>query len=194
MLLLDGFAVHPVFGNSRTQAECITPDGRVSPVSNVAASPALSSALIMDDGTIICPLQEGETTFIITLPKPQLLDRFTFVNQNSTACGELNIAISNDRLSSDSPKWNPVDGIVPFAHKRLFNLSLLGIEAKYVKLSFHVEKTRPIAEVHAQTSEPPPPAAGPGEERGGDYLSKPRSRVASANLEEIGLSGRILAR
>jgi hypothetical protein len=195
MLLLGGLAVQPVFGNTGAQAECITPDGRVSPVSSVGASSTERSALIMNDGTIICPLQEGETTFIITLPKPRLLDRFTFVNQNSMACGELNIAISNDRLASNSPKWSAVDGIVPFAHKRLFNLSMLGVEAKYVKLSFRVEKVRRFSEVRAQASEPLPPAAGPSEDRRPDYLSvKPRSRFANANLDEIGLGKRILDR
>lgn len=183
MLILSSLALQPVCGNTGAEAECITPDGRVSQVSNVAAAVAERSALIMDDGTIICPLQEGETTFIITLPKTALLDRFTFVNQNSTACGELNIAVSNDRLPPNSPKWSTVDGIVPFAHKRLFNLSMLGIQAKYVKLSFHVEKAVRIsglgverekltkALAHAQASEPTAPAAGPDEDRSVDQLT-----------------------
>jgi len=178
ILLLVDLAVQPVFGNTGAVAECITPDGRISPVSTVAAGPAVRPAMIMDDGTIICPLQEGETTFIITLPKPRPLDRFIFVNQNSMACGELNIAVSNDRLASDSPKWTAVDGIVPFAHKRLFNLSLLGVEAKYVKLSFHVERARRISEVPAQATEPPPPAAGPGEDRSAGLPPSSRSAVA----------------
>jgi hypothetical protein len=123
-----------------TQIECITPDGRVSPVSNSATPLPNAPALKMDADTISCALQEGETTFIIPLPKIAVLDRFIFINQNASACGEFNIAISNSRLPVGSPKWVQVDGIVPFAHKRLFNVSLLGIEAKYVKLSFHVQK------------------------------------------------------
>jgi hypothetical protein len=42
-------------------------------------------------------------------------------------------------LPADSPKWTEVDGIVPFAHKRLFKLSILGVETKFVRLSFRVE-------------------------------------------------------
>jgi len=127
--------------NGDTQIECITPDGRVSAVANPRTSSSGAPATMMNDGTISCTLQEGETTFIIPVPKAALLDRFTFVNRNIAACGEFHISVSNSRLSAGSPKWTPVDGIVPFAHKRLFNLSVIGVEAKYVKLSFHVQKT-----------------------------------------------------
>ncbi len=126
--------------NFDTQIECITPDGRVSPVSDSATRLPNAPALMMDEDIISCALQEGETTFIIPLPKAAVLDRFIFINQNASACGEFNIAISNSHLPAGSPKWTQVDGIIPFAHKRLFNLSLLGVDAKYVKLSFHVEK------------------------------------------------------
>lgn len=122
------------------QIECVTPDGRVSPVANPGVSNPGAPALMMDDETISCALPEGQTTFIIPIFKAALLDRFTLVNQNAAACGEFDISVSNSHLSADSPKWNQVGGIVPFAHKRLFNLSMLGVEAKYMKLSFHIEK------------------------------------------------------
>jgi len=35
-----------------------------------------------------------------------------------------------------------VDGVVPFAHKRLFKLSMLGVETKFVRLSFKVDGQR----------------------------------------------------
>jgi hypothetical protein len=122
------------------QIECITPDGRVFPVANPGTSTPGAPASMMDDETISCALQEGETTFIIPLFKAALLDRFTFINQNAAARGEFNISVSNSYLPADSPKWTQVNGIVPFAHKRLFNLSMLGVEAKYMKLLFQVEK------------------------------------------------------
>ena len=99
----------------------------------------------MDDDTLSCPLQEGETTFIISFPKTSLLDRFTFVNENAAAQGEMKIAVSNYRLPADSPKWTEVSGKTEFTSKRLFNLSMVGVEARYVKLSFHVEKGGRIA-------------------------------------------------
>ena len=61
------------------------------------------------------------------------------INENLAARGELRIAISNEKLSADSDKWTPVDGAVSFKRKRLFNVSLLGVEAKYIRLTFHVE-------------------------------------------------------
>src|SRR4029077_16177797 len=68
-----------------------------------------------------------------------------FVNENAAARGDLKIAVSNYRLPAKSAKWTEVEGVIPFARKRLFNLSLLGVEAKYVRLSFHVENEGRIA-------------------------------------------------
>jgi hypothetical protein len=99
----------------------------------------------MDDDTLSCPLQEGETTFIITFPRTSLLDRFTFINENAAVQGEMRIAVSNYRLPADSPKWTDVSGKTQFTSKRLFNLSMVGVEARYVKLSFHVAKGGRIA-------------------------------------------------
>ena len=129
--------------NCGAQIEYITPDGRVTPGS--AASTQDAAALIMDDNTISSPLSEGETNFVITLPKTALLDRFTFVNENAAARGEVRISVSNYRLPANSPKWTEVERIIQFAHKRLVDVSLLGIEAKFVKLSFRVEKAGRIA-------------------------------------------------
>jgi hypothetical protein len=153
------------------QIECITPDGRLTAVLNGVMSNPRPPARLTADNTISCDLQEGETVFIIPVPKTSALDRFSFINLNAAASGEFNIAIAGSRLAPNSPGWVPVDGIVPFSHKRLFNLSLLGTGAKYVKLSFHVEKaTRLTFGVKsAETDrariavEPPPPAAGPAE-------------------------------
>jgi hypothetical protein len=108
------------------QIEYIAPDGQFS---SLTANPATDkpSASFIDRDTISCTLREGETTFIIQLPKGSLPDRFTF------------IAVSDSALPAASPKWTEVDGIVPFAHKRLFKLSMLGVETKFVRLSFKVE-------------------------------------------------------
>lgn len=128
-----GRSPNPINGGA--QIECITPDGRILPVSAAAQN---APATIKDDA-ITCPLREGETVFIIAFPKVGMLDRLTFVNENVAACGELTISVSNSRLPANSPTWTEVDGSIPFAHKRLFNLSMLGVEARYVKLSFRVQ-------------------------------------------------------
>src|SRR5947199_6676214 len=121
------------------EIEYITPDGQFSPVSAARlASPAPAAAFV-DNDTVSCVLREGETTFIIQLPKNAPRDRFTSLNENAAACGELRIAVSDSSLPADSPKWTQVDGIVPFAHKRLFKLSMLGVDTKFVRLSFTVD-------------------------------------------------------
>jgi hypothetical protein len=95
--------------------------------------------LVMDRDTVSSPLPEGDTTFIIFLARNSALDRFTFINENRPARGEMRIAVANEKLSAESDKWTSVDGAVSFKNKRLFNVSMLGVEAKYVRLTFHVE-------------------------------------------------------
>ena len=124
------------------QIEYITPDGQFSPVSAARLAPHAPAAAFVDNDTVSCVLREGETTFIIQLPKNSPRDRFTFLNENAAACGELRIAVSDSPLPADSPKWTEVEGIVPFAHKRLFKLSMLGVDTKFVRLSFKVERQR----------------------------------------------------
>lgn len=131
--------------DGRAEIECTTPDGRVTEVTAANAQTIGAAALIMDGETLSCPLTAGETTFVIKLPASPLLDRLTFINENAAAAGQLKISVSNDKLSADSPKWQSVDGSIAFARKRLFNLSMLGVEARYVRLSFQVQKADRIA-------------------------------------------------
>jgi hypothetical protein len=140
--------------NCGAQIECITPDGRVTRLTSMSPQNTEALALLMDNDTVTCSLQEGETSFVIALPNTNLIDRLTFLNENAAARGELTIAVSNSRLSPHSSQWTPVDGIIPFSHKRTFDLSLLGVEAKFVKLSFRVEKNERIA-LSASTASSP---------------------------------------
>ena len=121
------------------QIEYIAPDGQFSSLTAAHPGAHKPSAAFVDPETISGALREGETTFIIQLSKKSTADRFTFLNENTAACGELRIAVSDSPLSANSPKWTEVDGIVPFAHKRLFKLSMLGVETKFVRLSFKVD-------------------------------------------------------
>src|SRR6267142_6729392 len=125
-----------------TQIEYIAPDGQFSSLTASHPAPHKPTATFVDNDTISCVLKEGKTTFIIELPNNAPRDRFTFLNENAAACGELRIAVSDSQLPADSPKWTEVDGIVPFAHKRLFKLSMLGVETKFVRLSFKVDGRR----------------------------------------------------
>ena len=104
--------------------------------------------LVMDQDTVSSPLPEGDTTFIIFLARSSTLDRFTFINENKPARGELRIAVANEKLAADSDKWRSVDGAVSFKRKRLFNVSMLGVEAKYVRLTFHVEHEENVGPVN----------------------------------------------
>src|SRR6267143_3667459 len=128
--------------------ECVMPDGRYAPVA--LESQAEKNILALDNDTVSCSLPEGDTTFIISLVRSSPLDRFTLINENLAARGELRIAVSNEKLSADSDKWTPVDGAVSFKRKRLFNVSMLGVEAKYIRLTFHVEHENGMAALGRQ--------------------------------------------
>src|SRR5437868_8302180 len=129
-------------GKNTTQIEYIAPDGQFSSLTAAHPAPHKPTATFVDNDTISCVLKEGETTFIIELPNNAPRDRFTFLNENAAACGELRIAVSDSQLPADSPKWTEVDGIVPFAHKRLFKLSMLAVETRCFRLSFKVDGQR----------------------------------------------------
>jgi hypothetical protein len=117
-------------------------DGRILTVTSKQAG---ANALLLDDDTLNYALPEGDTTFLLSFPRTSALDRFTFVNENASAVGELEIAVSNYRLPAKSSKWIEVNSSVAFTGKRLIDLSLLGTEARYVRLSFHVTKGGTIA-------------------------------------------------
>lgn len=131
--------------NPAPQIECTTPDGRVSAVPDAKSASKNAAALLTGAETLSCTLQEGQTIFVIKLPEVRVLDRFTFVNENAGAAGEMKIAVSNVQLPAASPQWVDVDGRVAFNHKRLFNLSMVGVEARYLRLSFNVGKGSRLA-------------------------------------------------
>lgn len=131
----------------RAQIECTTPDGRVSEVAIASEQNKSAPAMMMNDETLTCPLQEGETTFVIKLLGTFRLDHFTLVNENGRAAGHLKIFVSDRKLPASSNEWRAVDGNVTFNHKRLFNLSMIGVEARYVKLAFHVRQGEGIEAV-----------------------------------------------
>lgn len=167
------------------QIQCITPDGRVE---LITAEPRAGSAVVLRDETLSCPLQEGITTFVIKLPTTTLLDRFTFVNENAAASGELKISVSNYQLPAVSPKWVEVDGNILFSRKRLFNLSMVGVEARYVKLSFHVQNGGRLSGLALYGSETlPAPAEGP---RHAAHSAK--GRVVYISSGDRSSSGRVL--
>ncbi len=118
------------------------PGGKIIAVTNTEAGPG---ALLLDDDTLNYPLPEGDTTFLLSFPRTAALDRFTFVNESASAAGEVKISVSNYRLPAKSPKWNEVNTSLIFTGRRLVDLSMLGTEARYVKLSFHVTKAGSIA-------------------------------------------------
>jgi len=128
--------------NCGAKIDLIGPDGRIVTLTKKDASP---SSLLLDDDTLNYPLPEGDTTFILSFPRTAVLDRFSFVNENTAAEGEMTIAVSDYRLPAQSPKWNVAKHSTSFTGQRLIDVSLLGTEGRYVKLSFHVTRPGTIA-------------------------------------------------
>jgi len=102
-------------------------------------SPTLGHSVSINRLKTSYALPRGASSFIIQLTDAAQERRFTFVNENAAAEGQLSIAVSNHSLAADSPKWSTVKGAIRFRHKRLFMVSLVGVEANYVRLTFRVE-------------------------------------------------------
>ena len=119
---------------ARNQIECLAP-GRAEPIS-----------LRMNDAELRYALRRGITSFIIHLAAPRQRRCFTLVNGNMAAAGKLSIATANERLAADNPRWRVVNGAVRFRHKRLFALSLLGVDAKFIKLTIQVDHLEKVAQ------------------------------------------------
>ncbi len=65
--------------------------------------------------------------------------RLTLVNENGAAAGELLVAVSDRQLREGDSGWRPVTGTIRFHDKQRFTLSLVGVEAQYVKLTVRVQ-------------------------------------------------------
>jgi hypothetical protein len=102
-------------------------------------SPTLGRSVRINRLKTSYALPRGATSFIIRLNEQAQERRFTLVNENAAAEGQLLIAVSSRSLAADSPKWSTVKGAIRFRHKRLFTVSLVGVEANYVRLTFRVE-------------------------------------------------------
>jgi len=101
--------------------------------------PIVGRSLSMNGIQTSYALPRGATSFVFRIPGPGKDRSLYFVNQNAAAQGRLLIAVSNQPLLPNSPFWSAVNGAIRFRHKRLFSVSLVGIEAKYVRLTFQVE-------------------------------------------------------
>lgn len=131
--------------NCGARIDRVTSDGYLTPVlvSNDASD--TPSALLLDDNTLSCPLPHGDTVFIIALPRIALLDRFSFIIEEGMAGGDIELAVSNYRLAPNDSRWVQAEGKPQVDDARFFSLSLVGTEAKYVRITFHVQKEGRIA-------------------------------------------------
>lgn len=117
-------------------------------------SPMVSRSVRINGVKTSYALPRGATSFVIRLTRPAQNRSFIFVNENAAAEGELLIAVSDQSLMADSPKWNRVKGTIRFRRKRLFTVSLVGIEANYLRLSFRVEGPKGNMRTHLSMDQP----------------------------------------
>lgn len=106
-------------------------------------SRGLQRALVVDGTEASYSLSRGATSFVIGLKDGPEARKFVFVNENAAAEGELSIAVAQESLAADSPRWSVVEGRIRFRKKRVFTVSLVGVEAKYVRLTFEVRAEGP---------------------------------------------------
>ena len=126
--------------NCGAHIERVLPGGRVDTFASADSATNSPGALMLDDNTLSCPLAVGDNTFIISLPRTSVLQRCAFVDRNSLAQGEFELAVSNYRLGSSDSGWKKVLQPTVFGKESIINVSMLGVEARYVRLTFHIKK------------------------------------------------------
>jgi hypothetical protein len=131
--------------NCGAHIDRILPGGKIVTFAGGADNSSDPSTLLLDDTTLSCPLSLGDNVFVVTLPHASVLQRFAFINRNAAAQGDFEVAVSNYRLGSTDPAWTSVQRTTPFDKERLINLPMLGVEARYVRLTFHVRKEGQLA-------------------------------------------------
>jgi hypothetical protein len=107
--------------------------------------PTAEVCLTTSDAPFNYVLPPGTSSFVIRLANLEGKRCFTFVNENAATDGRLSIAVSDRQLAAESPLWSTVEGTIPFRQKRRFALSLVGVDANYVRLTFDVGDARKIA-------------------------------------------------
>lgn len=80
----------------------------------------------------------GETSLVVSLSQLAPERTLTVLNENLRAEGKLFLAVAEKALPANSSDWSQVEGAIAFRHKRLFKLSLVGIKAAYLRLTFDV--------------------------------------------------------
>lgn len=93
----------------------------------------------MNEAKTCFSLRNGVTSFVIPLSAPNQRRCFTLENENVAAKGSFSIATANERLAANDANWNVVAGAVRFRQKRQFYLSLVGVDAKFVRLTFQID-------------------------------------------------------
>lgn len=131
--------------NCGAHIDRILPGGKIVTFTNSPQDSADPSTLLLDDNTLSCALALGDNVFVVTLPHISVLQRFAFINRNAAAQGEFEVAVSNYRLGSTDPAWTKVQRSTSFDRERSINLPMLGVEARYVRLTFHVRKKGQLA-------------------------------------------------
>jgi hypothetical protein len=101
--------------------------------------------LLLDDNTLSYHLEQGNNTILVALQNISNLDRFIFINENPDTTGTAQIFVSNYRLEPNDSHWLEADRKFDFSGRRFISVSLAGVEAKYVKISFAMRKAGTIA-------------------------------------------------
>lgn len=107
-----------------------------------AESEPANPNFVFDGTTIRCALVSGPNAFVFRTRDLTQQRRVRLVNANGVAQGEIFIAVSDRPLTENESGWKAVEGAIRFRNKRQFTLSLVGVQAEYVKLTLRVEDSQ----------------------------------------------------
>ena len=106
--------------------------------------PLTQMSLLDEDATVQIPFKQGETSVIIDIGAPRTVERFGFFS--FTAAGSVDIfsSSSSEMLKIDSSSWAATNIHQAFASRRIVNVDLKGLNARFVKFVFKMNATGSI--------------------------------------------------
>jgi hypothetical protein len=102
-----------------------------------AGSPSPLGSLIDDDATAQVPLKLGQTSVVVDIGLTRTIERFGFFS--FSAAGAVDVYYSNNQPTSSDPtssSWQSANIHQNFAAKRIVNIDLKALEARFVMVVF----------------------------------------------------------
>jgi hypothetical protein len=122
-------------------------------LSKNADAPPTIGALLDDDATVAVPFLQGESTVIVDIGIVHSIERFGFFSFSASGTVDIYYGVDTPQSAKLNDKaWQPANVHQAFASRRIVNVDLKTIEARYVMMVFKMTKPGTIGPLALFTS------------------------------------------